>query len=43
MIDTVIAFKAAYAVAAVLFIAYVLSLWLRDRRVRQRLESRGRG
>ena len=43
MIDTVVAFKAAYAVAAVLCVGYVLSLWVRGQRVRERLESRRRG
>jgi hypothetical protein len=39
MIDTFSSFVAGYAVAAVLIGAYVTSLWLRSRRLAERLRA----
>lgn len=42
MPDTSTYYHAAYAAAAVLYAGYVLSLWIRARRVRERLRSMSR-
>lgn len=39
MIDTRRDMIAAYVVATAIYLAYSISLWLRDRRLRARLES----
>jgi hypothetical protein len=39
MIDTSGAFVAGYCVAAFLFIAYIATLWIRGRRLRERIEA----
>jgi hypothetical protein len=43
MIDTFSSFVAGYAVAAVLVVAYVTTLWVRSRRLRARAEQRAAG
>jgi hypothetical protein len=40
--DTHGTFVAGYAVATVVYVGYTLTLWLRARRVRQRLDARRR-
>jgi hypothetical protein len=40
VIDTFSSFVAGYAVAAALILAYVASLWLRARRLKNRLRAR---
>lgn len=37
MIDTTSTYHAAYAIVAVIYLAYSFSLWLRGRRLRERL------
>ena len=39
MIDTFSSFVAGYAVAAALILAYVVSLWVRSRRLSERLRA----
>jgi hypothetical protein len=39
MIDTFSSFVAGYAVAAALIVAYVISLWVRSRRLSDRLRA----
>jgi hypothetical protein len=43
MIDTFSSFVAGYAVAGALVIAYVVTLWIRSRRLRARAEQRAAG
>jgi hypothetical protein len=42
MIDTFSSFVAGYAVAAGLIVAYVISLWVRSKRLGERLRSASR-
>lgn len=37
MIDTTSTYHVAYVVVAIIYVAYSLSLWLRGRRLRERL------
>jgi hypothetical protein len=37
MIDTTSTYHAAYVVVAIIYLAYSLSLWVRGRRLRERL------
>jgi len=37
MIDTTSTYRVAYAVVAVIYAAYAISLWVRARRLRERL------
>lgn len=39
MIDTTSTYHAAYVVVAVIYVAYTFSLWMRGRRLRDRLAS----
>ena len=39
MIDTTSTYHAAYAVVAVIYAAYAISLWIRARRLRERLTA----
>jgi hypothetical protein len=41
MIDTSGSFIAGYTVATLVYVVYMVTLWRRARRVRERLEKRG--
>ena len=41
MIDTTSTYHVAYAVVAVIYVAYSMSLWVRARRLRARLTALG--